>query len=905
MGKDLTTADLPVSWSRSPGLELLGLVPDSGLSARTFLVRRADGQVVQVSELLNLVLTQLDPTLPASSVASSVSDDFGRELTADGLVHLLEVRLAPLGLASLEDGGACDEGVGGEHLGETRSSRRSRRDPHPERVIPAPTARPLLSLSLRGTLIPAVWVRRIARALSPLYASLLVVAALIALVGLDIALIRSSDLLGALSQVLSAPALLVGLYLLLTAGAIWHEIGHAAACARGGGRPGTIGVGVYLLFPAFFTDVTDSYRLGRRDRLRTDLGGLYFNVLNLLLFGVLFRFTGEGVFLLALVIMHIEMLQQLVPVVRLDGYYVLSDLVGVPDLFARVGPVLRSLRPGAEQDRRVTELRPGARRVVVVWVLFVVPTLVAAMAWLTWNLPVILRQTLAALSSQVSGLIGAWHRADVALVLLGTFSVLLLAVPLLGLTVLLWRALFGAGMAVARRLDPAPSIAEPSARHNIPNEGRNNHHRRTTESRTTTSSAEESIMNNTTTVLGSSANPQTRTVGHRGEIASEPATEDPDAFLAGIWGATGTDVGVDCRAADEGSEDDADRNGAPESPPRGASTATNGRAVSPSPRSRPDDPALPVTHSAAEFRDEWMLPVRIVQPHHGWRRALVQVSAGTLNPGPSAAERRQADLEERIRTPIEGSRRVVVMSRKGGVGKTTISLALGSTFSQLRGDRTAAVDANPDAGNLAHRASVPSDRTITDVLRDLDGIDRYATLRSYTSQAPGSRLEVLASDDDPRIGMALDRNDYHHLLGLLDRFYNLILLDTGTGILDSANQGLLAEADQLIVVLRSGLDGGRAAALTLDWLEEHDYGDLVSQAVTVINAVRKHVDSPIDAMSRHFEQRCRSVVTVPWDQALETGGQTRLEDLAPGTRVRLAELAAVVADGFSATGVRK
>jgi hypothetical protein len=38
-----------------------------------------------------------------------------------------------------------------------------------------------------------------------------------------------------------------------------------------------MGVGIYLVWPAFYTDVTDAYRLPRRSRLRVDLGGLYFN----------------------------------------------------------------------------------------------------------------------------------------------------------------------------------------------------------------------------------------------------------------------------------------------------------------------------------------------------------------------------------------------------------------------------------------------------------------------------------------------------------------------------------------------------------------------------------------------------------------------------------------------------
>ena len=57
----------------------------------------------------------------------------------------------------------------------------------------------------------------------------------------------------------------------------FHEFGHAAATRYGGGTPGGMGMGIYMVWPAFYTDVTDAYRLPRRDRLRVDLGGLYFN----------------------------------------------------------------------------------------------------------------------------------------------------------------------------------------------------------------------------------------------------------------------------------------------------------------------------------------------------------------------------------------------------------------------------------------------------------------------------------------------------------------------------------------------------------------------------------------------------------------------------------------------------
>jgi putative peptide zinc metalloprotease protein len=528
--------------------------------------------------------------------------------------------------------------------------------------------------------------------------------------------------------------------------------------------------------------VTDSYRIGRVGRVRTDLGGLHFNVLTVLVLAGAYLTTGTGVLLLTALALQVQMLQQLIPVVRFDGYYVLSDLAGVPDLFARVGPVLRSLRPGRPVDPRVSELRPRTRRFVTAWVLVVVPLLVAAMGWAIWNLPEFLERGRDGVRLQQLVFDVAWQRRDWPAMALAVVSIALLLLPILGAALAFWRL-------------------------------------------------------GTTLVLLAKA-----------RIAARAPKPYEDAA---------------------------------------------GRVL-PAP-----DP--PTVVSAADFTDAVMYAAPVPVPTQGWRRAVYRGSAHLLNPGPSLPEQRLRELERRLRTPVEGSRRVVVMSRKGGVGKTTITLALGSTFALLRGDRVIAVDANPDAGNLAHRIAPPHDRTVTDVLRDLDSIRTYAALRRYTSQAVESRLEVLASDDDPGIGMALARDDYHRLIGLLDRFYNVILLDTGTGILDSANQGLLTEADQVVLVVRAGLDGGRAGALTLDWMDQHGFDDLVARTVVVVNAERRGSEPP-EPMRRHFEKRCARVVTVPWDDALEPGALTDMSSLHRRTRDALVDVAAAVADNFSAGG---
>src|SRR3954468_18379315 len=69
------------------------------------------------------------------------------------------------------------------------------------------------------------------------------------------------------------------------------------------------------------------------------------------------------------------MVREVPPLVRFDGYHVLADLTGVPDLFGRIGAILASFLPGRRSDPRVTQLKPWARLLVTAWVLVVVPVL--------------------------------------------------------------------------------------------------------------------------------------------------------------------------------------------------------------------------------------------------------------------------------------------------------------------------------------------------------------------------------------------------------------------------------------------------------------------------------------------------------------------------------------------------
>ncbi len=226
----------------------------------------------------------------------------------------------------------------------------------------------------------------------------------------------------------------------------WHEFGHAAGCAYGGARPGVMGAGIYLVYPAFYTDVTDSYRLDRRGKLRTDLAGVYFNGLFILASAAVYAITGFEPLLLVIVVQHIEAAHQLLPFLRLDGYYILADATGVPDLFSRIKPILVSVLSWKPAGPRVHELKPWVRMVVTVWGMVVVPLLLFQVGMILLHIPRIFATAWDSLGKQTDSVSKAVGKADVISAGIGIVQSLILVLPILGIVLTFGR--LGKRMAV-------------------------------------------------------------------------------------------------------------------------------------------------------------------------------------------------------------------------------------------------------------------------------------------------------------------------------------------------------------------------------------------------------------------------------------------------------------------------
>jgi putative peptide zinc metalloprotease protein len=439
-----STAQPPTSTTASsdalrllPGVELLGRVEGSGLREAPYYVRRADREVVQVSRLLFVVAEHAVPGQSLEDIAQRAGAELELNIRPDQVRYVLERKLHPLGVVAGSDGSA----------------------PTLARLDP------LLALKFRIGVVGPKRVEAIASVLAPLFFAPLVVGVLGCLLAFDAWLIGAHGIGRGLSHVIAQPTLILMLVGLTYASLAFHECGHAAACRRGGARPGAIGVGLYLVWPVMYTDVTDSYRLGRRGRLRTDLGGVYFNCVFALALAAAYLLSGFEPLLLAVVGQHLIVFEQFMPWVRLDGYYVVADLIGVSDLFSRIKPVLRSLLPARPPDARVVELKPWARAAVTTWVLTTVSMLTAMAVTVIVHAPAYLTRVWQSLFLQTDAVQHAVADGDVAAIAAGALGDLFLVLPATGMVliyVLLCRRL-GVGLAIRRaragRADLARAVA--------------------------------------------------------------------------------------------------------------------------------------------------------------------------------------------------------------------------------------------------------------------------------------------------------------------------------------------------------------------------------------------------------------------------------------------------------------
>jgi MinD-like ATPase involved in chromosome partitioning or flagellar assembly len=290
-----------------------------------------------------------------------------------------------------------------------------------------------------------------------------------------------------------------------------------------------------------------------------------------------------------------------------------------------------------------------------------------------------------------------------------------------------------------------------------------------------------------------------------------------------------------------------------------------------------------------------------VAPEGFWQRGLYTGSFHRINLGDSAKVRERKALDVRISKRLEGGTRFVpVLTRKGGVGKTTITTLLGMALADIRDDRVIAIDANPDRGTLSERVNKQTRSTVRDLVTHAPSIRDFTELSTHVSRDV-TRLDVLASDTDPLLSEAFDENDYNVVADVAARYYSLVLTDCGTGIVHSVMRATLQRADSVVIVSGGSVDEARLASETLTWLEANNYGHLVRNAIVALNTATQGTNLvKLGEIEAHFRSRVRGIVRIPYDPELAAGSVVRYTALKPFTRDAARELAALVMDGLPA-----
>ncbi|MFT2816588.1 MinD/ParA family ATP-binding protein [Leifsonia sp. A12D58] len=288
-------------------------------------------------------------------------------------------------------------------------------------------------------------------------------------------------------------------------------------------------------------------------------------------------------------------------------------------------------------------------------------------------------------------------------------------------------------------------------------------------------------------------------------------------------------------------------------------------------------------------------------PHGGWNRFVYNVTFHVINLGDSAKVRAQKEMDARIQKQFEGGARFVpILTRKGGVGKTTVTTLLGMALADAREDRIIAVDANPDRGTLSERVPKQTRSTVRDVVTKAPSIGGFTDFSALVSRDV-TRLDILASDTDPMLSEAFDENDYNVVADLAARFYSIVLTDCGTGIVHSVMRATLQRADSIVIVSGGSVDEARLASETLTWLEANGYGDLVRNAIVALNTATQGTNLvKLEEIESHFRSRVREIVRIPYDPQLAAGSVVSYQDLQPITKLASRTLAALVVEGLPA-----
>jgi putative peptide zinc metalloprotease protein len=371
-----------------------------------WLLEREGSGYVQVTELLYQIAEHSDGSNTVEQIAEKITEQ-GNPVNPMTIRKLIAQLMIPRGLVEMADGNVVP-------------------------VASGPSSP--LALNMRMKMIGPETITPITNILRVVYWPPVMIAILGIAAFVEVWVYLIHGIGAGLRDAIYQPGLMAVILGVIIFSAAFHELGHAAALHYAGGRIKGMGAGIYIVYPAFFTDVSDNYRLTRWKRVRTDLGGFYFNLIFALGIMGLYMLTGMEWLLLLVLLINLEIIHQLLPFLRLDGYWTLADITGVPDFFTQMAAFARSVLPvQAWKGRKLPPLKRWATVVFAIYTLITIPLLIFLLVLMIRSVPRVLATAWDSFGQQGQAFSAAQASGNVLGMAGAAVQAFLLLIPTIGL----------------------------------------------------------------------------------------------------------------------------------------------------------------------------------------------------------------------------------------------------------------------------------------------------------------------------------------------------------------------------------------------------------------------------------------------------------------------------------------
>ena len=291
--------------------------------------------------------------------------------------------------------------------------------------------------------------------------------------------------------------------------------------------------------------------------------------------------------------------------------------------------------------------------------------------------------------------------------------------------------------------------------------------------------------------------------------------------------------------------------------------------------------------TATDFLDRRAEQVEFGPATWGWRGGpQVDRRRDRAEDGP--AELAFEQDRRSIQRDFDGPRTIAFMNPKGGAAKTTGVLAAGYTFGTVRGGGVVAWDNNETRGTLGIRGTRSTHRNTTrELLEDLEKFSdvyqaRIGDLGAFVRSQGDAHFDVLASDERPDVTGMIRAQDFTAVHQLLERFYRVILVDTGNNMRAENWLAAAESADLLVVTSTVREDTGYSGLWMLDALQDAGYADLKHKTVTVLSDPSQQVDQQLAHDLSGLRAAHQGVYRVPYDPVLVAGSVVPYSQLSEG-----------------------